>query len=260
MTLVSQAALGILGTGALFSAAWLVSLYLDDVSIVDLLWGPAFALLTWGYLAMDGGAGLRPWLVAALVTLWAVRLAWHLTARHQGEDPRYTAMRERNGPAFRWRSLVTVFWLQAALVWVLSWPLLMAVRVGGSPGLLDALGTGLFVAGFVFEAVADLQLTRFRRRPDSAGRVLDGGLWRYSRHPNYFGEALLWWGLWMLAVPAGGWWTVFSPILMTWLLLRVSGVPLLEGRLKQNRPEYESYAGRTSAFVPWPPRSPARTP
>jgi steroid 5-alpha reductase family enzyme len=254
VSLVEQAA-GAWAAGlALMSLVWVVSFRIDDVSIVDWAWGPVFVLLAWVYVATGHGPGPRAWMVAGAVSLWGSRLAVHLARRQRGEDPRYAAMRARAGAIFRWRSLFTVFWLQATLAWVVSWPLLVAIREGGALGAWGIAGLLLFAAGLGTEWIADRQLTRFRREGRSDGAVLDRGLWRYSRHPNYFGEAVLWWGLWLVAVGAGGAWTVYAPLLMTWLLIRVSGVPLLEKRLGETRPGYADYQRRTSAFVPWPPR------
>jgi steroid 5-alpha reductase family enzyme len=195
-------------------------------------------------------------LVLVLVTVWAVRLAAFLAARNWNapEDHRYQAIRARNQPHFEWKSLYLVFGLQGLLAWLVSAPLAAAVASPAPLGPLDWIGGLLVAFGIVFEAVADAQLARFRRDPASAGRVLDSGLWRWSRHPNYFGECCVWWGFYLLAVAAGGAWTVFAPLLMTLLLLRVSGVALLEKDIGERRPAYRDYVARTSAFIPWPPR------
>lgn len=209
---------------------------------------------------MPGGFEPRPLLVATLVTLWGGRLAWHIGVRHHGagEDPRYRAMRAGHGDAFWWRSLFLVFWLQALLIWIIALPVL-AVASGPAalPGLWDAVGTTTFLIGFAFETVGDRQLRRFKANPANRDRVLDSGLWRYTRHPNYFGDALLWWGIYVIAAatPAGRL-TIVGPVLMTILLLRVSGVALLERSLRSSKPGYANYAARTSAFIPWFPRTP----
>ena len=165
-------------------------------------------------------------------------------------------MRARR-PRFRWSSLFIVFWFQAVLAWLISLPLLVAMQgePQDAPRLLDAVGVVLFAVGFGFEAVGDWQMARFKADSANRGRVLDRGLWRYTRHPNYFGEAVLWWGLWFLAgATRGALWTIVSPVLMTWLLLRVSGVRLLESALLNEKPAYRDYVARTSAFLPMPPR------
>lgn len=241
----------------LMTGVWVVSLARRDVSVVDVVWGPAFALVAALYHVLTPEPGARAWMVLAAVLLWAVRLGTHLGVRwvRKGEeDYRYAAMRREHGDRFAARSLVTVFWLQGALVWVLSLPLLAGIRAPGPPGTLGLAGAFVFVFGFLWEAAADLQLTRFKQDPASRGKVLQTGLWRYSRHPNYFGEAVLWWGLYLMAADAGGGWTVFAPLGMTLLLMKVSGVPLLEPHLEETRPGYREYAARTPAFVPRRPK------
>ena len=240
---------------------WVVSVRRSDASIVDPFWGPAFLVAVLGYLLLDPDpVRTRGVLVAVLVGVWAVRLGVHLGIRAagHGEDPRYAAMRERNGPSWWWRSLFWVFWLQATLVAVISVPLLFAVASDAQLGPIDACGALLFAAGLLFEAVGDAQLTAFRADPANRGRVLDRGLWRWTRHPNYFGDALLWWGLGLFGLAGGGPLVLLAPALMTLLLLRVSGVPLLEERLAETRPGYRAYVARTSAFVPWFPKDDAR--
>jgi len=249
-------------TAGAFGALWVASLLLRDASIVDVAWGPGFAAIAAIAFARSSGPGARGSLLLAMAALWGLRLGIHLAWRNigSGEDPRYAAMRRRHGARFARVSLVTVFALQAALMWTISLPLQVAMlRPGAAPlGALDALGVALFAIGLSFEAIGDWQLARFRARPESRGRVLDRGLWRYTRHPNYFGDSLAWWGMFAVAAstPLGPW-TALSPALMTFLLLRVSGVPLLERSLARKRPGYGDYVARTSAFLPLPPR---RTP
>jgi len=254
---VHAAASAIAAIFMLAAAGWVLSVPRRDVSVVDPLWGLFVLLAVLVYRELVP-LGPRGDLLLGLVALWALRLAGFLLWRNWGEpeDRRYRKMRARNEPGFWWRSLYLVFGLQAALASVLSLPLLWAVASPGKLGALDALGTLLWLAGFLFETLADLQLARFKRA-GAATAVLDTGLWRYTRHPNYFGEALLWWGYFLLAAAAGGWWTVVAPLLMTFLLLRVSGVSLLEADIRERRPDYRRYVARTSAFLPWPPR---RTP
>lgn len=239
-----------------FTLLWAVSLRLRDASIVDPFWGPGFVLVGIAYLWGHGDFTPRGLLAVALVLVWALRLGLHLLARNRklGEDPRYAAMRERYGRRFGWVSLATVFWLQAVVLWIVSSPILAAVVATAPLGAWDAAGVVAFLVGFLTEAVADAQLARFRSDPANRGSVLDRGLWRYSRHPNYFGDALLWWGLWLVAVGAGAPWSALGPLVMTFLLLKVSGVTLLERSLAQGRPGYADYVRRTSVFVPWFPR------
>lgn len=254
--LLATALVGLAVVVGAMTLLWGVSLLLRDASIVDPFWGPGFFLVTTAYLVVEGGTSLRGWLTWAFVGLWAARLGSHLLRRNrsEGEDPRYASWREEHGASYWWVSLFQVFWLQAGILWVVAFPLLVSVRSTAPLGLWDGLGAALFLTGFLVEALADAQLRRFRRDPANRGRVLDSGLWRYSRHPNYFGDAVLWWGLWLVAVGGGGAWTVFSPVVMTFLLLKVSGVALLEKDIEERRPEYAEYVRRTSAFVPLPPR------
>jgi steroid 5-alpha reductase family enzyme len=245
-----------LAAGFLTSGVWILSLRARDASLIDLFWGPLFALQAWVYWRLGPHAGTVATLTLVLVTLWAARLALHLALRNlgKGEDPRYTAMREAGGPGWPLRSLVTVFWLQAALAWLIAWPLAVTAAADAlRPGSM--LGLAIAALGLLIESVADVQLTRFRGDPANRGRVLDHGLWRYSRHPNYFGDAVFWWGVYGVAAAHGGVWTIFAPLIMTGLLLKVSGVPLLEKRMVDTRPAYADYVRRTSAFVPWFPRA-----
>jgi len=242
----------------MMTLVWLASLGKRDASIIDGFWGLGFVVVAGVYFLAAPSRAPRGVLVLALVTLWGLRLSLHILWRNrgQGEDYRYREMRRRNPGAFPVRSLFTVFWLQALLLWAISAPLFQVQRrpepaALGSP---DVLGLALFATGFAFEAGGDWQLLRFRRDPANAGRVMDRGLWRYTRHPNYFGDALVWWGFFCFAAATpGGSWTVFSPILMTLLLMRVSGVSLLEKRLRHTKPAYREYAQRTNAFLPWFP-------
>lgn len=241
---------------------WIASVLRKDASIIDPFWGLGFVVLAWFYfLALDSGTARRP-LVVGLVTLWGLRLSVYLfwRRRGQGEDYRYREMRDSHPESFAWRSLFTVFSLQAAILWLVSLPLYQALRADRPAWLtpLDGLGLVVFAVGLSFEAIGDWQLSRFRSDPANRGKVLERGLWRYTRHPNYFGDALVWWGLFLvaLATPRSAW-TVASPVLMTLLLMKVSGVALLEKKLGETKPEYRDYVRRTSAFFPWPPARPA---
>lgn len=239
---------------------WLLSLRLRDASIVDIWWGPGIAGVAAAAFAITGGGGgARGALLLALVSLWAFRLGGYLLRRNagRGEDPRYQAMRRHFGARFPLVSLVTVFGLQGVLQWLVALPLQLA-QLDPAPAplaLRDAFGAALFALGLGFEAVGDAQLARFRADPANAGRVLETGLWRYTRHPNYFGDATAHWGLFTIALgSAWGGAGVLGPVVMTVLLLRVSGVALLERSIGKRRPAYSDYQRRTSAFIPWPPR------
>lgn len=242
-------------------AVWLVSVARRDVSIVDSLWSLMILLCLLTYTYSITNAGPRALLLVTLLGLWAVRLSLHITIRNHGEpeDRRYRAIRENNQPYFEWKSLYIVFLLQGFLAWVVCLPVVAAVGGQAPLGPLDFAGFTLWLAGMFFEVVGDHQLSRFRRRPQSADAVLDTGLWRYTRHPNYFGEALLWWGFYLFALSAGAWWAIVSPLLMTFLLLRVSGVVMLEKDISRRRPAYRDYVRRTNAFFPGRPR-PATAP
>jgi steroid 5-alpha reductase family enzyme len=229
---------------------------LRDVSIVDSVWSLlVFVPAAVAAAVLDGGP--RTAVVLGLSGLWALRLAAYITWRHWGEpeDRRYQAIRARNQPRFELKSLYLVFGLQALLGAIVALPLQAAVASTAPWQPLDVLGLAVFAAGFAFETVADGQLARFKADPAQRGRVLDRGLWRFSRHPNYFGECCVWWGLWLVALAAGAWWTVVSPLLMTLLLLKVSGVTLLEKDIGERRPDYTDYVARTNAFVPGRPRT-----
>jgi steroid 5-alpha reductase family enzyme len=250
---------GLVAILAAAASVWLLSVRLRDVSIADVCWGSGFTFLAWLYCVLSPASTPRSWLVAILISVWGVRLSLHIFRRNhgKGEDPRYRAMRASHGPAFWWRSLFTVFLLQGAILWFVALPVLVAVRAPRPAGLtaVDGAGIVLFAIGFGFEVVGDAQLARFKSDPGNHGRVLDRGLWRYTRHPNYFGDATLWWGVYAIACATpGGWLTVLSPALMSFLLVRVSGVTLLEEGLKQSRPGYRQYISRTPAFFPWFPR------
>lgn len=245
------------GIAALAIAAWTLCTVRRNVGLVDVFWSLFFLLAAVVYAAVAAPAGPRTGLVLLLVLAWSLRLATYLVARNWNapEDRRYQAIRARNQPHFEWKSLYLVFGLQGLLAWIISAPLAAAIVAPAPLGALDLAGALLATFGIVFETVADAQLGRFRRDPHSAGRVLDQGLWRWSRHPNYFGECCVWWGFYLIALAGGGVWTVFAPLLMTLLLLRVSGVTLLEKDIGERRPQYRAYVDRTSAFFPWPPRS-----
>jgi steroid 5-alpha reductase family enzyme len=250
------AALVILG---FMTAIWLASLILRDSSIVDVFWGTGFVVATWVYFALAAdGFSARKWLISLLVTVWGLRLSFYILWRNwgKGEDFRYRKWRAEAGQAWWWQSFLKVFLLQGALLWIISAPLL-AAQISATPDRLtplDFLAIPVWALGFFFEAVGDWQLARFKADPANKGQVLDKGVWRYTRHPNYFGDATQWWAYYLVAAAARGFWTVFSPLLMTALLLRVSGVALLEKTLTTTRPGYKEYVETTSAFIPWFPK------
>lgn len=243
---------------ALMSILWLVSLLLKNASIVDIFWGLGFIIIAWATFALAPQGYLpRKQIIAALITIWALRLALHIGVRNWGkpEDFRYAKWRQENGPRWWWLSFFQVFLLQGVLMWIISAPL-VAAQTSGFPAILtplDIIGVLIWTVGFLFESIGDLQLVRFKAKAGNRGKLLTTGVWKYTRHPNYFGEAVLWWGYYVIALAAGAAWTIFSPILMTYLLTKVSGVAMLERSMKQ-KPGYEEYRQRTSVFVPWFPK------
>lgn len=250
---------GLAAAVGLTTLVWLASLPRRDASIIDVFWSLGFVLLAWLYRAQVPVESLRETVVPVLVTIWGLRLSFYILWRNwgQGEDYRYAAMREKWGPRFPLVSLPVVFWMQGALFWLVGMPLLQ-IQVSRQPADwtgLDSLGAVLFAVGFFFEAVGDFQLARFKADPANQGKVMDRGLWRYTRHPNYFGDATLWWGFGCFALAThGSLWTLISPLLMSFLIVKVSGVALLEKGLGDTKPKYRDYVRRTSAFFPWPPR------
>ncbi len=250
---------GLIAALGLTSLVWIVSLVKRNASIIDIFWSLGFVMLAWLYRSQVPIESFRQTLVPVLVTVWGLRLAGYILWRNwgQGEDYRYAAMREKRGSSFPVLSLFIVFWLQGVLFWIVGMPLLQVqisrTPAGWSP--LDLLGLALFSIGLFFEAVGDFQLARFKADPANRGQVMDRGLWRYTRHPNYFGDATLWWGFGCFALATtGSLWTLISPVLMSLLIVKVSGVALLERGLGETKPKYRDYVRRTSAFFPWPPR------
>jgi steroid 5-alpha reductase family enzyme len=240
-------------------AGWVVSLFKRDVSIVDGMWPLMFLVAALCYVGFSAELTTRAYIILLLVFTWSARLSAHIFVRNHGadEDYRYQQIRERNSPYFQFKSLYIVFGLQAVLAWIISLPLLAASASGRPLGLLDLFGAALWLTGFLFETIGDYQLARFRASPASKGKVLDTGLWRFTRHPNYFGDFCVWWGFYLIALSAGLWWSIISPLLMSLLLLKVSGVSLLEKDIGERRPKYAEYAARTNAFFPGPRKSTA---
>jgi len=235
---------------------WLVSIPRRDVSIVDSLWSLFFLAMVGVYVLAGPTSGERALLVFFLVGVWAVRLSLFITLRNrgQGEDRRYQTIRRNHEPGFWLKSLYLIFGFQAILAWIISLPLLGAVLSATPLNWLDYAAVSLWLVGLFFEAVGDQQLAEFRRDPRNRGQVMDRGLWRYSRHPNYFGEIVLWLGYGLIGLAFGGWWALPSVALMIFLILRVSGVSLLDRRLSESRPGYREYAERTNALIPGLPK------
>lgn len=238
-------------------ATWIYSYFRRDVSIVDSLWSLMFLAAAILYAWQSPDMGLRAIIILALVAVWALRLSIYLTVRNwdEPEDRRYQEIRRNNEPHFRFKSLYIIFGLQGLLAWIISIPLFFSLNIKTGYHWLDVIAVTLWVVGIIFESLADDQLLRFRKNKANRGKVLDTGLWRYTRHPNYFGEFCIWWAFYLLAIPAGGWWTVYAPVLMSILLLKVSGVGLMERDIGNRRPEYQAYVERTNAFFPGRPRA-----
>jgi steroid 5-alpha reductase family enzyme len=237
---------------------WLISLLFRNVTVVDSLWGLGFVLVAWLTCLASTGYGGRSTLLTILVTLWGLRLSIYLSARNwgKGEDPRYGSWRKKSGRKFWLVSLFKVFILQALFLWIISL-VLQAGQLTAEPAAftwLDFSGTLVWVAGFLFESIGDWQLARFKSDPANKNRVMKKGLWAYSRHPNYFGEFLVWWGIFIITLSSpSNWWTILSPMVVTAVLLKMTGIPLTEKELIEKRAGYADYVKRTNAFIPWRP-------
>lgn len=261
MTLWQVWLVGLASASTLMVVTWVGSVVQRDASLVDRVWGLTFVVLAWTYALVDARFDARTVLALTLVTVWGLRLSLFITWRNwgHGEDARYAAMRRRRPETFTARSLVTVFLLQAVLAWLISLPLLAATAIeGGGLGIVDGLAVLVWTVGFVFEAGGDAQLSRFLADPANRGKVMDRGLWRYTRHPNYFGDTVVWWSYLVLALAVGAWWGVVGTVLMSFLIVKVSGVALTEqrmGRPGSTREGYEEYVRRTNAFIPGPRRA-----
>ncbi len=239
---------------------WLISIPLGDVSFIDSFWAAGFVIVAGATYAITGGDSDRRLLLLVLTAVWGIRLATYLFLRwrREGPDGRYVAMLKKAPGNVHMTSLTKVFLLQGPMLWLVSLPVQLG-QIQTAPAALGVLawaGTALAIIGILFESIGDHQMARFKARPDSHGKVMDQGLWRYTRHPNYFGDACVWWGLYLIAAETSyGMWSFFGPALLTWTLVKWSGAALLERRLKRSRPGYEEYLQRTSAFIPWPPKS-----
>ena len=242
----------------LMITTWLVSLLLKDASIVDIIWGFGFVVVAATVAAVGDGFEDRRYLLLSLVAVWGLRLSGYLAWRNlgHGEDYRYVAMRKKFGDRFWWISLFQVFLLQGALMWVVSLPVQLSATAEepASFGPLAFAGVALWTVGLLFETIGDAQLASFKAEPHNKGRVMDRGLWRYTRHPNYFGDACVWWGIFLVAAETGiGVFTILSPIVMTLFLTKGSGAALTERRMA-GRPGFDEYVARTSGFFPLPPK------
>lgn len=244
---------------AMLTGLWLVSLVIKDASIIDIFWGFGFVIIAWFYTFQNDLdiIGLREKILLGMITIWGLRLTIYLAMRNlgKGEDYRYAQWRKDNGKKWWWLSFIRVFALQGFLLWIISATYLPSFSINAEMGILEYVGVLLWSVGLFFEAVGDYQLSQFKKDPTNKGKVLNTGVWRYTRHPNYFGDATIWWGFFLFALAhPQGWMFVFCPIVMTFFLLKVSGVAMLEVKLKKSKPQYAEYIRTTSSFIPMPPK------
>ena len=239
-------------------ALWIVSLIKKDASIVDIFWGLGFVMVGWASWRLSDANSQRGTVLAVLTTLWGVRLGGYLWWRNhgKGEDFRYQAMRRHYGSSFAIKSLIIVFGVQGALMWIVSLPVQLGQMTNDAKiGVVGCIGIVVWAIGFLFESVGDIQLARFKANSANAGKVMDKGLWRYTRHPNYFGDACVWWGIAIIAAESRiGLFGIVGAVVMNVLLLKYSGVPILEKSINKRRPGYEEYQRRTSSFFPLMPK------
>lgn len=240
----------------LYMSLWfIISTFKKRNDVADIAWGLGFVLIAWAAFFLSDNSGPRSWLVNILVSIWGLRLAWHVSRRNKGktEDYRYLAWRKEWGKWFYIRSYLQVYLLQGALLYLIIWPVLFVNKnIGLTLNLIDYLGLLIWLIGFFFESVGDAQLTSFIKNPSNKGKLMQTGLWRYTRHPNYFGEVTQWWGLWLVAISVpNGWVSIIGPLTITILILKVSGVPMLEKKMAEN-PDFAEYKKRTSVFIPLP--------
>ena len=239
------------------TSLWIVSVIIKNVSIVDLFWGLGFVLTTTLYFIKTDGAGTRKIILLFLVTIWGVRLSVYLAWRNlgKGEDFRYAQFRKSYGEKrYWWISFFQTFLLQGILMWLISAPLLGAQYYNNTISILDYTGIALWIIGFCFEAGGDFQLSRFKAELSNKGKVMDKGFWHYTRHPNYFGDSSVWWGFGLFCLASGSYLPLLGSVLMTALIIKISGVALLEKSLKEQKPEYKEYIEKTSSFFPWFPK------
>lgn len=244
---------------AFMISLWIVSAIIKNVSIVDIFWGLGFVITCGFYFFQSDGNESRKIILMLLVAIWGLRLSLYLAWRNigKGEDFRYREFRRTYGEKrYWWISFFQTFLLQGVLMWLISIPLLGAQYYGqDSPlGILDFAGVAIWIIGFAFEAGGDIQLALFKADPANKGKVLNKGFWHYTRHPNYFGDSAVWWGYGLICLASGSWLPAFGSILMTALIIKVSGVALLEKSLKEKKPEYREYIEKTSSFIPWFPK------
>ena len=243
----------------LVTLLWIWSVFIKNVSIVDIFWGLGFVVVNTFYVFMSGELNARKIVILTLVCIWGFRLAIYLAIRNigKGEDFRYQEFRQNYGPKrYWWFSYFQTFLLQGILIMIISLPLL-GINYNNSNGnlqILDYLGIIIWIIGFTFETVGDFQLSNFKRDSKNKGKILHTGLWKYTRHPNYFGDSAVWWAYGIFSIAAGSYWQAIGAVIMTLLILKISGVSLLEKTLKETKPLYKEYIQKTSSFFPWFPK------
>jgi len=256
ITIFAQATLIII---CCVSLLWLISIFIKNVSIIDIFWGTGFVIVNAFYMLMCDELDLRKQILLILVTIWGLRLSIYLAWRNigKGEDKRYIEFRQKYGEKrYWWFSFFQVFILQASLIMIVSLPLLGVATGRQTEGLilLDYIAIALWIIGISFEAGGDYQLSRFKRNKSNKGKVLNTGFWKYTRHPNYFGDTAIWWAYALFSIAAGSYWNVIGTVIMTLLIIKVSGVALLEKGLNETKPQYREYIEKTSSFIPWFPK------
>ena len=243
----------------LVTLLWIWSVFIKNVSIVDIFWGVGFVVVNTFYVFMSGELNARKIVILTLVCIWGFRLAIYLAIRNigKGEDFRYQEFRQNYGPKrYWWFSYFQTFLLQGILIMIISLPLL-GINYNNSNGnlqILDYLGIIIWLIGFTFETVGDFQLSNFKRDSKNKGKILHTGLWKYTRHPNYFGDSAVWWAYGIFSIAAGSYWQAIGAVIMTLIILKISGVSLLEKTLKETKPQYKEYIQKTSSFIPWFPK------
>lgn len=248
----------------LVTLLWIWSVFIKNVSIVDLFWGCGFVIVNTFYVFMSGDLNTRKILILVLVAIWGLRLSIYLAFRNIGkkEDFRYREFRRKYGAErYWWFSYFQTFLLQGILMMIVSLPLLgvSMSEDSGSLNLFDYIAIFIWLIGFTFEAGGDFQLARFKRDSKNKGKVLNTGFWKYTRHPNYFGDSAVWWAYGLFCIAAGNYWQVIGSILMTLLIIKVSGVALLEKDLNKSKAKYHEYIETTSSFFPWFPKNKHQT-
>ncbi len=242
---------------AYYTILFMLSIVLKDNSIADIAWGPGFIIVALTLFLISGEYTLGQILVTTLIAVWGIRLGIRILVRNwgRGEDFRYQAWRKQWGKYFFIRSYLQVFLLQGFLLLLIISPVYIINAYGrGSFSWLEGVGITIWIVGFFFEMVGDYQLDKFLKNPATKGGILDSGLWKYTRHPNYFGEVTQWWGIFLLGLGLPyGWYGVVGPITITFLILKISGIPMLEKAMSQN-PAFLPYKQKTSVFIPWFPK------